>query len=58
MFLKLRFRKRTKGLEEIDLNQIFLSHRLGIGVLTENIHHYVVSQGVLDVGHHGSAVIG
>ena len=58
MFLKLRFRTWTKGLGGIDLNQIFLSHHLGIRALAENIRHNVVPQGALDVGHRGSTVIG
>lgn len=58
MFLKLRFRTWTKGLGGIDLNQIFLSHRLGIGALAENFRHNVVPQCALDVGHRGCAVIG
>ncbi len=56
-FLKLKLRTWTKGLGEIDLNQIFSSHRLGIGALSENIRHNVVPQGALDTDHRGSAVV-
>ncbi len=47
----------TKGLGEIDLNQVFHRHRLGIGELPENIRHNVVSQGALDAGNRGTAVV-
>ena len=55
--MKLRSQAWTKGLGKIDLNQVFHSHRLGIGVLSENIRHNVVPQGALDTDYRGSAVV-
>ena len=56
--LNLRIWVWTKEQGEIDLHQVFHSHRLGIRVLPENIRHNVVLQSALDASHRGSLVIG